>query len=468
MILIAKPTVKQHFGLVCLRYLYIGSNAIYPSPHWAGKQNMIDFQYDEVINPMMISGGLAQDQAAKMEQMLTEQGQILQHGMVAHLLNPLSQNVKQFLFGLNYSEQSKLKLIECLEALDLLNSDGSLHNIKYTKALRSLSYAEKFKSEFSKDPILEKNFKTVISSLNGMSSNAMDTIYFANMWLYLGISEFLSGRPVTILQTPKYSTRQIERYYGIITSMVFGLTPILIGGPNKIYNFEGMADLAPTIDKNGNLLAICAHSSRSDPKCYENLNQIHTRLAIKDPLPKVCLVEVQDNYKELIYHLDLGIHVDEDQNVYVAENLLTEQSHSQLMDVIGKSRIIYVPENEWKLYAMNFILFDSRFKASQRTAIARDDCPVLYTQLEKNGYQVFKRQEMFLNGGGSARCRVAFFEKGCRSHTLETFLEEQAKIEDTLGTNYAVVPRNKVEEFCSVYDPMDLQRIVFNNQPVKF
>jgi len=273
------------------------------------------------------------------------------------------------------------------------------------------------------------------------------------------------GRPICVLQSPKYHTRQIERYYGIIACMALGITPVQIGSDSqgRPFFFEGMADVLPVDDKDGNSLLICSHSSRSHTECYERLKFITQILQIDQEIPsRFFVAQMQEKYKDLIYHMDLAMHVDADGHLYLGENILDPKNETQLLSLLGDDRVIVIPEDETKLYGLNTVLFDKRFGTSEKVAIARIDCPVLRWELHKAGYKVYPQEEVFPHGGGSARCRVASLDLGV-PHTLESFLDEQKYIEGRLGASHAIIPSELVDIFKEIYDESHLNEIMHHS-----
>ena len=414
--------------------------------------------YQELINPSMRDESLTQEEVDQVKIMLDDQAEILRKYGKVHLLNPLVQNLDQYLFGVpDIMDTNNVKRV--LINLGLLAENGSLDK-KYEKG--SLLSKEESSYELRN---CTKYVSSVDSALNGIASRAMDTIYFANMWLYLGISRSLIDRPIVVLQSPKYHTRQIERYYGIIACMALGVTPVQIGDDSqgRPYFFEGMADVLPINDKDGNPLLVCSHSSRSHMESYNKLEYIHRHLGINEKFPELFFTaELQDKFKELIYHLDLAMHVDESGNLYLGQNILESKDEESLVNQIGHDRVVLIPEHETNLYGLNAVLYDKRFGSSEKIAITRDDCPVLRWELSKNGYKIYPRKEVFPHGGGSARCRVATLETG-EPHSLESFLEEQVYIEGRLGPSHAVITSDQVEIFKDIYNSTHIQEILHSS-----
>lgn len=439
-----------------VRTIYNGENLIYPSSDWFKDYSKHQSHYQELINPMMREDALTEQEVDDVKEMLDDQAAILKKYGKVHLLNPLVQNLDQYLFGVpDIYDTNNIKKV--LINLGLLSSDGSLDQ----RYMKGSLLKDKEQSAYELRHCT-KYVTAVDSALNGIASRAMDTIYFANMWLNLGISSKLMERPVVVLQSPKYHTRQIERYYGIIACMALGLTPVQIGDDSqgRPFFFEGMADVLPINDKHGNPLLICSHSSRSHMEAYNKLEAIHRELGVYNGFPKLFFIaELQEKFKELIYHLDLAMHVDEDGNLYLGEKILETRDEEALIDTIGKDRVIFIPEEETHLYGLNTVLFDGRFGSSRKIAITRDDCPVLKWELHKNGYKMYLRKEVFPHGGGSARCRVAFFDEG-NPHTLESFLDEQMYIEKRLGPSHAVITSENVDIFKKIYDSGHVHEIL--------
>jgi len=247
--------------------------------------------------------------------------------------------------------------------------------------------------------------------------------------------------------------------------MALGVTPVQIGSDSqgRPFFFEGMADVLPVEDKNGNSLLICSHSSRSHMEGYEGLKYINKSLKLDRNVPsRFFVAEMQQKYRDLIYHMDLAMHVDADGHLYLGENILDPKSEAELLNLLGNERVIYIPENETKLYGLNTVLFDDRFGASKRVAIARIDCPVLRWELHKAGYKVYAQEEVFPHGGGSARCRVASLDLGV-PHTLESFLDEQKYVEGRLGASYAIITSDMVDNFRNIYDESHLDEIIHDS-----
>ena len=444
--------------LINSRNIYNGKHVIYPSSEWFTNYTAQSSYYQELINPMMTNEILSEEEVHGVKRMLDDQSEILrQHGKV-HLLNPLVQTLDQYLFGVpDITDRKNVKRV--LINLGLLAENGSL-DMKYEAG--SLLSKEESAYELRN---CTKYVSAVVSALNGIASRAMDTIYFANLWLYLGLSSKLIDRPIVVIQSPKYHTRQIERYYGIIACMSLGVTPVQIGADSqgRSYFFEGMADVLPIKDKNDNPLLICSHSSRSHMESYGKLEYIHQHLGIQQRFPELFFIaELQEKFKQLIFHLDLAMHVDENDNLYLGENILESKDEEALLNQIGHKRVIYIPEAETKRYGLNAALYDGRFGASEKIAIIRDDCPVLRWELSKNGYKIYPRKEVFPHGGGSARCRVATLDVG-EPHSLESFLDEQLYIEGRLGPSHATITSDQVGIFKDIYNSSHLQDILHSS-----
>ena len=155
-----------------------------------------------------------------------------------------------------------------------------------------------------------------------------------------------------------------------------------------------MADVLPIKDKNDNPLLNCSHSSRSHMESYGKLEYIHQHLGIQQRFPELFFIaELQEKFKELIYHLDLAMHVDENDKVYLGENILESKDEEALVNRVGHKPVIYIPKAETKRYGLNAVLYHGRFGASEKIAITRDDCPVLRWELSKKGYKIYPMNE---------------------------------------------------------------------------
>lgn len=428
---------------VIKRTVYNASHVVYPSSKWFDGYSNRSGNYQELINPAMSANMLSPNEVIAVKTMLNEQGNLLKKFGSASLLNPIRQTVDQYLYGVSDLIDTEA-VSEGLASLDIMDEWGYLN--------------ERYKEIAFQNGI---SANVLQSALNGISSSAMDTIYFANMWLYIGQSKLLLDRPIVILQTPKYPVRQIERYYGIIACMALGVTPVLVGmDSQQRYHFEGMADVLPVNDKFGNSLLLVVNSSRTQIASYNELKYIHNGLSIKQHLPeRLLILDVQEKRKDLFFHLDLIMHINDNGTVYLGKDVLTRESEAMLVHQIGDHRVQYIPYEETKLFGLNTVLYDRRFGTSNRVALIKEDSHVLKRDLAQKGYHMCSFKEAFPHGGGSVRCRMASIDVGT-PHNLDSFLEEQSHIEEVLGPDYVVVSTAQKVFFEKIFDSSHVRDIL--------
>jgi len=121
----------------------------------------------------MSGEALSEEQVCRVKLMLENQAEILREFGKVHLLNPLVQTLDQYLFGVpDITNTNNVKRV--LISLGLMNEDGTLRKYEQGWILSK----EETSTELGH---CTKYVKAVDSALNGVASNAMDTIYFANL-----------------------------------------------------------------------------------------------------------------------------------------------------------------------------------------------------------------------------------------------------------------------------------------------
>ena len=153
-----------------------------------------------------------------------------------------------------------------------------------------------------------KEEKTILTNaFHGIFSNFGDSIYIANDYLQV------SDNHIIISNYPnEVSQREIERCRIVAYSLLFGNYPILL---DKDVSFEGEAnikfipaiinDLCSSPNKNKlrqYQMCISYNSSRSNPKCIENINKYLERIQL--PLLKPIQLSPKHKFRNYFYHLD--------------------------------------------------------------------------------------------------------------------------------------------------------------------